>query len=69
MYSWAINPSKLQRAIDYAKAQGKEGDEETIKARYIELAGKINDKNTARGSARVPKTQKPQAGTEDDDSE
>ena len=39
--NWAINKSKLDRAIKYAKDQAKEGDEKVIKARYIELGGKL----------------------------
>lgn len=37
---WADNLDKLNRAIAWAKAQGKT-DEATIKARYIEIGGKL----------------------------
>lgn len=35
-YPWAVNKSKLERAM-----QGNNGDEDAIKARYIELGGKV----------------------------
>lgn len=35
------NKSKLERAKKWAKEQGKENDEETIKARYLVLGGLI----------------------------
>lgn len=43
------NPSKLKRAQQYAKTQNKEGDEEVIKARYLELGGKLLNEEEGAG--------------------
>ncbi len=35
------NPDKLRRATEWARLNGKAGDQAAIKARYIELGGLI----------------------------
>jgi hypothetical protein len=37
-----LNPAKLERAIQWAKANGKENDAEAIKAMYIALGGAVS---------------------------
>lgn len=37
MYTWAINPQKLQRAINMAQGQS----EDVVKENYIKLGGKL----------------------------
>lgn len=55
-FGWAVNSLKLQRAIEEARVKGKEGDEATIKAIYIRLAGLVIDEDTdadEKGEAQV----------------
>lgn len=47
-YKWAVNRDKLAQAVAWAKAQAKVNaefvvNEASIKARYVKLAGKLNE--------------------------
>ena len=37
-YTWALNPSKLERALDLTNRKGTEAE---VKAEYIKLGGKV----------------------------
>lgn len=55
------NPAKHLRAKAHAKALGKEDDEDVIKARYVELGGKIlheDDEDVEDVGAKPKKTKK-----------
>jgi hypothetical protein len=43
MYEWAVNPTKVARAIQVLKAEKKEVTEESVKALYIQYGGAIQD--------------------------
>lgn len=50
-YIWAVNPSKLQRAI--AKVAPKNGSEEDIKAEYILIGGLVRESQGEEGVEEV----------------
>ena len=50
-YTWAVNPSKLQRAI--AKVAPKNGTEEDIKAEYILIGGLVCEVEVEEGVEEV----------------
>lgn len=50
-YTWAANPSKLQRAI--AKVAPKNGTEEDIKAEYILIGGLVREVEIEEGVEEV----------------
>lgn len=50
-YAWAVNPSKLQRAI--AKVAPKNGTEEDIKAEYILIGGLVREVEVEEGVEEV----------------
>ena len=50
-YTWAVNPSKLQRAI--AKVAPKNGTEEDIKAEYILIGGLVCEMEIEEGVEEV----------------
>ena len=50
-YTWAANPSKLQRAI--AKVAPKNGTEEDIKAEYILIGGLVCEMEIEEGVEEV----------------
>jgi len=50
-YPWAVNPSKLQRAI--AKVAPKNGNEEDIKAEYILIGGLVREEEIEEGVEEV----------------
>lgn len=43
-HNYAVNPLKLNRAINAAAAEGKEGDDARIKELYISYGGKVVEK-------------------------
>lgn len=59
------NQSKLQRAQKWAKEQGKEGDEATIKARYLELGGLITGADVDEEAEAAPKAKKSKKADEE----
>lgn len=44
MYEWAVNKAKLERAVKWLKDHGKEVTEESVKTRYSEIGGLLNEK-------------------------
>lgn len=56
-----LNAFKLQRATAWAKANGKENDDEAIKAKYLELGGAIEGEVTEE---KKPEEVKPEPAIE-----
>lgn len=62
-YAWAVNPSKLQRAI--AKVASKNGTEEDIKAEYILIGGLVREENVEEGVEEVSVENEGSEGTDE----